>query len=87
MIPALRGENFEHLAFMIDSAPEIVCLAADPNKHLIQVPAPTRIRPMMNPPLPDLCSKQRTKSVPLKSHRFVADINAALEQQIFDLPQ
>ena len=35
---------------------------------------------------PDLGGEYRTEAVPPKLHRFVADINATLEQQIFDLP-
>ena len=35
----------------------------------------------------DLGGKHRTEAVPPKSHRFAADVDPALEQQIFDLPQ
>ncbi len=42
---------------------------------------------MMNAPLPDLRGEHRAKPVPPETHGFVADINATLEQQIFDLPQ
>ena len=38
-IAALGHDVFEDFAFMID-APEIVGLAVDTNKHLVQVPAP-----------------------------------------------
>ena len=39
-IPALRGKHFEHLAFVIDGASHIVCLAIDFHEHLVQVPTP-----------------------------------------------
>jgi hypothetical protein len=42
---------------------------------------------MMNAPLPDLRGEHRTESVPPETHSFVADIDAALEKKIFDLPQ
>ena len=42
-IPAFRGKDFEHLAFLIDCPPEIVRLAVDSNEHLIYVPSPLRI--------------------------------------------
>jgi hypothetical protein len=42
---------------------------------------------MMNAPLPDLRGEHRTEPVPPEPYRFVADIDASLEQQIFDLPQ
>ncbi len=42
---------------------------------------------MMNAPLPDLRGEHRTKPVPPKPHGFMADIDTALEQQIFYLSQ
>jgi hypothetical protein len=42
---------------------------------------------MMNAPPPDLRGEHRTKPVPPKPHGFVADIDTALEQQIFYLSQ
>jgi hypothetical protein len=42
---------------------------------------------MINASLPDLCSKHRTEPVPPETHSFVADIDATLKQQIFNLPQ
>ncbi len=42
---------------------------------------------MMNAPLPDLRGEHRTEPVPPETHCFVADIDAAFEQQIFDMPQ
>ena len=44
-IPALRGENLEYLAFVINGPPRVVRLAVDPDEHLVQVPASVR-----NPP-------------------------------------
>jgi len=41
----------------------------------------------LNPAFPDLGGKHRTKPVPPEPHRFVAEVNAALKQQILDLPQ
>ena len=86
-IPTFRGIDFQHLAFVIYSTPEIVRLAVDSNEHLVQVPAPLGIQPMMNASFPDLASKHRTKPIPPQPHRLVADIDPAFEQQIFDLPQ
>ena len=42
---------------------------------------------MVNAPLADRRGEHRTEPVPPEPHRFVADIDAAFEQQIFDLPQ
>jgi hypothetical protein len=41
---------------------------------------------MMNPPLPDLRCEYRTEPVPPETDCHVADIDATLIQQIFDLP-
>ena len=72
---------------MINRAPQVMRLAVDPNKHLIQVPAPVRIRTMMNPPLPDLRSEHRAEPVPPETHRLVADIDATFEQHVLNLAQ
>ena len=82
-----RFRNLEHLPFMIDRAPYVMCLAVDADKHLIKMPAPVRIGALMNPALPDLRSKQRTKAVPSGPHRLMADIDTALGQEILDLSQ
>jgi hypothetical protein len=42
---------------------------------------------MIDPALSDFRGEHRTEPVPPKPHRFVADIDPALEQQIFYLPQ
>ncbi len=67
--------------------PEIMRLSIDPDEHLVQVPMSLRKRPMMNAPFPDLRGEHRTEPVPPETHRFVADIDATFEQQIFNLPQ
>ena len=41
----------------------------------------------MNAACPDLRSKQRTKAVPPIPHGLMADLDAALEQEFFDLSQ
>jgi len=86
-IPPLRGEHLEHLTFVINGAPQVVHLAVDPDEDLVQMPAPARIRSMIDPALSDFRGEHRTEPVPPKPHRFVADIDPALEQQIFYLPQ
>src|SRR5919106_3490799 len=82
-IPAFRGKHLQHLAFVINSPPEIVRLAIDPNEHLVQVPTPARIRLVLNAPLADRRGEHRTEPVPPEPYRFVADTDPPLEQQIF----
>jgi len=72
---------------MINRAPQVMRLAVDPNKNLIQVPAPIRIRTIKNPPLPDLRSEHRAEPVPPKTYRLMADIDATFEQHALNLAQ
>jgi hypothetical protein len=41
----------------------------------------------LNAALPDLSGKHRTKPVPPEPNRLVAEVDAALEEEIFDLAQ
>ena len=40
---------------------------------------------MSNAPYSDLRGEHRAEPVPSKTHRFVADVDAALVQQVFDI--
>jgi hypothetical protein len=52
------------------------------------VPLPVRICAHLTDSFPaDLSGKHRTKSVPSKSNHFVADVDPALVQEIFQVPQ
>ena len=84
-IPTFRGENLKHLALVIHGAPEVMRLAVDPHEHFVQVPAPGRIRPLMNASFPDLSGEHRTEPVPPQPHRLVTDVDATLEQDLLDL--
>lgn len=44
-IPRLGHEALQHLALMIDGAPEIVLLAVDLHEHLVEAPAPVAESP------------------------------------------
>ena len=73
---------------MIDRAPQVVRLTVDLHEHLVEVPAPMpeaahRARPLS----PDVAGKHRTEPVPPKADGFVTQIDAALEQEVFDVPQ
>jgi len=84
-IPPFRRENFKHFCCVIDSTPAIMRLAIYPHKHLIEMPAPVLIRPMMDPSLSNFRSKHRAEPVPPKPHRLVAGTDAALEQDVVAL--
>jgi hypothetical protein len=61
---------------MVNRTPQVVGFTIDPYKYLVQVPAPVRVRMMVNPTLPDFARKQRTKPVPPKPNRLVTDVDA-----------
>ncbi len=65
---------------MINGMPQIVHFPIDSNKHFVEVPAPVRIRVMMNPVLPNLGCKQRTEPVPPELNRLVAEVDATFGQ-------
>ena len=62
-----------------------MCLTVDADKHLIKRPAPIRPVALVYPPLPDFSGKQRAKTVPPVPYGFMADVDAGLKQDIFDL--
>jgi len=62
-------------------------LAIDPYEDFVQVPTPLRIRSSLNAMFSDLVGEHRTEATPPEPYRLVADVDAALEQNILDLPQ
>ena len=71
---------------MIDGAPEVVLDAIDLHKHLIQLPLPLSVLAHVGRSFrPDLTCEDWTKSIYLKPHAFVADVDAALMQQTFHI--
>jgi hypothetical protein len=87
-ITALRDKAFQDFPFVIHGPPKIVRLAVDLHEHLIQMPPPMCARPhSVNPSATDLSCKHRAKSVPPKSNRLMADVDAAFVQKILHIPQ
>ena len=72
---------------MIYRSPEIMRLSIDPDEDLVQVPTPVRIRLLVKASLPDLVGEHRTEAIPPEPYRLVANVDAALEQNILDLSQ
>jgi hypothetical protein len=73
---------------VINSPSKIVRLAVNLHEHLVQVPLTVRIcAHLADSFFADFCSKQRAKSVPPKSNRFVADVDAAFVQKVLHVPK
>ena len=87
-VSTLGDDRFEHLALMIDGAPEVMPLGIDLHECVVDVPAPVRegLHPI-DAPAPDLGREHRSKPVPPGPDRLVADVNPALPQQVLDVPR
>src|SRR5215211_1202682 len=84
LVPLLGDEALEHLAFMIDGTPQVAHLAVHLHVHLVEMPPPLSKPAHPAHTLPtDVTCKQRSESVPPVAHRLVADVDAALGQQVF----
>ena len=72
---------------MIDGAPEVVPLTVDLHQNLAEMPLPTARPHTFDPSFPDLVGDHRAEPMPPETNSFVANIYAALVQQIFDVSQ
>ena len=73
---------------MIDRAPKVVLDAIDLHKDLIQVPLPLSMLSHVRCALrSDLTSEDRTKPVDPSPDALMANIDAALMKEVFDITQ
>lgn len=73
---------------MIDCAPQVMFLSSDLHEQLVQMPLPLRhLTHCFSYPFTDLTEKMAFKPFAPETDAFVANINAALTQQVFDIPQ
>jgi hypothetical protein len=78
----------EDFALMVHGAPQIMPLAVDLHEHLIKMPAPVAVSPHLAHPLAaDIRRKHRSEPVPPEPYCLVADVDAALEQQVLNVAQ
>lgn len=88
LVSSLRDDAFQHFAFVIDGAPEIVALAVDLHEHLVHVRLPFRVgTELLNPFSFDLLGEHWAEPIPPIPYRLVADVDAAFMENIFDVPQ
>ena len=82
------SHNFPALPLVINRPPKVVALAVDLHENLVQMPLPIRIGSHSTDPFPaDFSGKHRANSIPPVPHSFVADADAALVQQVLDIPK
>lgn len=83
---ALSRVLVEHLAFVIDGAPEVVTLAVDAHEHLIDIPTPMgEIAHRLDPLPADVVGEHGAKPVPPEPHSLMANVDAAFGQKVLDL--
>ena len=87
LIARLRHEAFQYLTFVIHSPPQVVPFTVDLHEHLIQMPASAAGFHTLDPALLYLGSEHRAAPMPPEPHSLVTDVDAALVQQILDVPQ
>lgn len=73
---------------MINGALEVVRRPVELYKHLVEVPAPLfATAHAIHPLAPEFRREHGTKPIPPVAHRFVADLDATLMKQVFDVAQ
>lgn len=83
-----RNVVFEDVTLVIDCAPQLVGLAVDFHENLVKVPAPlSKPQRGADKALPYLACIHRPLPVPPEPDGLVAQIDAALEQQVLDVSQ
>ena len=73
---------------MIDRAPQVMHLAVDLHIDLIEMPPPVADPAHRIHPLPsNIACKHRPEPVPPEPHSLMTKVDAALKQQVLDIPQ
>ena len=72
---------------MVDGAPQMVALAIDADNDFIEAPAPVRVVASGDTPFPNLGGEHGPEPVPPVPNSLVRNVNAAFEQDGFDLAQ
>ena len=85
-VATLGDKVLEDLAFVIYGTPHVMGLAVDFHEDLVDMPLPIRVTAHpTGPGFADLRGEKRAKPHPLKSDGIVADVNAALMQEVFHI--
>lgn len=73
---------------MIDCPPQVVALTVYPDEDLVQVPAQVpKAQHSRHAPPTSLGGEHWTEPVPPVPHRLMANVDPALEHQVFNVPQ
>ena len=85
-VPRFGNNAFQHLPLVINSPPQVVRHPIDFHKHLVEVPAPLfATAHAIHPLAPEFRREHGTKPIPPVSHRFLADLDASLIEQVLQV--
>ena len=88
LVARLGDIGLQHLAFVVDGAPQIMGLSVDLYEDLIEAPASlTHLAQLLRPALLDVPRHQRAEPVPPVRNRLMGYVDAALMEQILQIPQ
>ena len=62
-------------------------LNVDPNENLVEMPGPGRVIRVLIAVSSDRLREHRTEAVPPEPNRLMRDVDAALVEQVFNIPQ
>jgi hypothetical protein len=72
---------------MVHGAPEVVPLTVDLHENLVKMPLPMARSQPLDPALADLVREHQAETMPPEPHSFMAHVDAALVEQVFDIPE
>ena len=72
---------------MVDGPPEIVEFAVYPDENFVEMPGPVRVVGVLEAASSDRLREEWTEPVPPESHCLMRDVDTALVEQIFYVPQ
>jgi hypothetical protein len=87
-IAGLGAVAFEHLAFMVDGAPQVMSYPVDLHENFIEMPATMlECSHGLHPISTDLGSKYSAEAVPPEANGLMCDVDAAIVELILDVAQ
>src|SRR5712671_4996934 len=82
LVAAALNQHVENLALVIDRAPQVHLPAGDPDHHLVEVPPVARAWALPSKP----SGKAGPEFQNPAPHRFIRNLQAALGEELFDIP-
>jgi len=81
------GKRLQYFAFVINGTSQVVRLAVNLHEHFIQVPLPIGVCAGAGYVFCGFLQQKSAQIGPPESNRFMADVDAALVQQVLNIPE